>query len=81
MTDKIDDTKPLTDDETATMQAAGGAAGTGAASNADKNNASSSSVSDAEMKGWIRANARWLMAELDWTRAGRRADERETLNP
>lgn len=35
---------------------------------------------DAE-KAKIRANIRWLMTELDYARSGRRADERETLNP
>lgn len=34
-----------------------------------------------EFKAWVRANVRWLMAELDWTRSGRTAEERETLNP
>lgn len=32
-------------------------------------------------KDKFRANARWIMAELDWTRAGRSAEERATLNP
>lgn len=32
-------------------------------------------------KDVFRANIRWLMAELDWARAGRTAEEREKLNP
>lgn len=32
-------------------------------------------------KAKIRANIRWIMAEIDYGRSGRRAEERETLNP
>lgn len=67
----------LDQENAATMQGTSGAPGTAAAAPT----ANPSSLDDATMKGWVRANARWLMAELDWTRAGRRADERETLNP
>lgn len=36
---------------------------------------------DDALKAEIRANARWIMAELDWARAGRTAEERAKLNP
>jgi hypothetical protein len=36
---------------------------------------------DHGLKADIRANARWIMAELDWARSGRTAEERERLNP
>lgn len=32
-------------------------------------------------KAFFRANIRWLMAELDWAKAGRTAEERAQLNP
>lgn len=32
-------------------------------------------------KAWVRANIRWVMAELDWARSGRSLEEREQLNP
>lgn len=42
---------------------------------------STETAMDTELKAWVRANARWILAELDWTRSGRKHDERETLNP
>lgn len=65
----------LTDDELATQQAASGAPGTG-----EPVSGNNLIFTNAE-KTKIRANIRWLMAELDWARSGRLADERETLNP
>lgn len=71
-------TVAMTDDEVATQQAAGGAPGTyeGVGEPVSRDDQMT-----AELKGWIRANARWLLNELDWTRAGRDPEERETLNP
>lgn len=36
---------------------------------------------DDAFKAEVRANARWIMAELDWARSGRTAEERVKLNP
>lgn len=39
------------------------------------------SPADDAFKAEVRANARWIMAELDWARSGRTAEERARLNP
>lgn len=66
---------PLTNDELATMQAGSGYAADPVPSG------QANPVQDAEMKGWIRANIRWILAELDFIKEGHSAEARETLNP
>lgn len=68
-------------DEAATMQAADGAPGTKDAVETQLQPAPASLIfTDAE-KAKIRANVRWIMAELDYARSGRNAEERADLNP
>jgi hypothetical protein len=69
---------PVTDDELATQQAAGGAPGTEDARSAP--DSARLIFTDIE-KAKIRANIRWIMAELDYARSGRRHEERTRLNP
>lgn len=70
-----------TNDEIATEQAASGAVGTASDPVAPAPVPASPVIfTDAE-KAKIRTNIRWIMAELDYARSGRNADERATLNP
>lgn len=70
----------LTEDEQATQQAASGAPGT-ESGHGEALAEPETPVQPDEMKAWFRANVRWVMAEIDWTRSGRSTQERELLNP